>query len=149
MAPAPEEQDQDLLVPLMPAGFNVRGAALGRSDWTVAGFFRNAQRYDLVFFDDIMLVLYRLIQEGRTNSFRHGRATRIKLIFGYDADQIHVVIRDNGHGASEITDGIGFSGMRERLSAFKGKLEARNLVNGFELLATIPVTTVTYKGKKR
>jgi tetratricopeptide (TPR) repeat protein len=37
-------------------GFNVRGAALGRSDWAVAGFFRNVQRYDLVFFDDIMLV---------------------------------------------------------------------------------------------
>jgi len=94
--------------------------------------------------DDIMLVLYRLIQEGMTNSFRHGRATRIKLIFGYDADQIHVVIRDNGRGATEITDGIGFSGMRERLSAFKGTLEARNLMDGFEILATIPVTTVTY-----
>jgi signal transduction histidine kinase len=95
--------------------------------------------------DDIMLVLYRLIQEGMTNSFRHGRATRIMIVFGYDAGAIHVVIRDNGHGASEITDGIGFSGMRERLSSYHGKLEARNVVNGFELLATIPVTTVNYE----
>jgi signal transduction histidine kinase len=98
--------------------------------------------------DDVMLVLYRLIQEGMTNSFRHGRATRIMIIFGYDAGEIHVVIRDNGHGAAEITDGIGFAGMRERLSALSGQLEARNVVNGFELLATIPDKAAAFKDRE-
>jgi signal transduction histidine kinase len=98
--------------------------------------------------DDVMLVLYRLIQEGMTNSFRHGRATRIMIIFGYDAGQIHVVIRDNGRGAPEIEDGIGFAGMRERLSALDGKLEARNVVNGFELLATIPDKAAAFKDRE-
>jgi signal transduction histidine kinase len=95
--------------------------------------------------DDIMLVLYRLIQEGMTNSFRHGRATRIMIIFGYDAGEIHVVIRDNGRGAPEITDGIGFAGMQERMSALSGKLQARNVVNGFELLASIPYKSLSYE----
>lgn len=98
--------------------------------------------------DDIKLVLYRLIQEGMTNSFRHGRATKIKISFGYQDDQIHILMRDNGHGASDIKDGIGFSGMRERLTKFDGSLEAKNVVNGFELIATIPYATIPYKEKR-
>jgi signal transduction histidine kinase len=49
-----------------------------------------------------------------------------------------VTLWDNGVGTSEFTEGIGLSGIRERLNPLNGTLVARNTVDGFKLLITIP-----------
>jgi signal transduction histidine kinase len=90
------------------------------------------------FTEEVEAVLYRLVQEGLTNSFRHGRATAIDISFWMTERDLRITVRDNGVGASEFKAGIGLSGIHERLNPLGGTLLARNIVDGFELVITIP-----------
>jgi signal transduction histidine kinase len=83
--------------------------------------------------------IYHFIQEGLTNSFRHGRATSIEVLLWKDDEKIVVTLRDNGRGCESIKEGIGILGMRERLGKFGGTLELRNPAQGFEMCAEIPL----------
>ena len=85
--------------------------------------------------------LFRFVQEGLTNAFRHGKATRIQINLWRTPDELRASIRDNGQGLDSeepVEDGIGLSGMKERFSSFGGKIVAHNVADGFELSATIP-----------
>lgn len=84
-------------------------------------------------------VIIRFIQEGLTNSFRHGRATEIGVFFWREEGSLKVRIQDNGRGASELNEGIGISGMRERIEEVHGTLRFQNIPAGFELEAEIPM----------
>jgi signal transduction histidine kinase len=86
-------------------------------------------------------VIFRIVQEGLTNAFRHGKATRVRINLWQTEGEILVSVLDNGRGVApgtEATDGIGIAGMRERLSEYGGEIRLRSVVDGFELLATIP-----------
>lgn len=93
--------------------------------------------------EEIEAVVYRFVQEGLTNSFQHGRASAIDISFWMTERDLLVTLRDNGVGTSEFTEGIGLSGIRERLNPLGGTLAARNTVDGFELLIAIPYVTET------
>jgi signal transduction histidine kinase len=80
----------------------------------------------------------RFIQEGMTNAFRHGKATKITIYFWQTEKAIEISIRDNGAGAVEIKEGIGMIGMKERMEKLSGSVLAYNVVDGFELFASIP-----------
>jgi len=82
--------------------------------------------------------IYRLVQEGLTNAFRHGKATRISIIISYIDSCIHVSIWDNGRGSEKIKEGIGLKGMRERIEALEGTVETSSLQSGFTIKAKIP-----------
>jgi len=82
--------------------------------------------------------IYRMMQEGLTNSFRHGKSTRIRVAFWYEADVLSVSIWDNGSGCAEVVPGIGLSGMRERAEQLGGRVAAIGQVDGFKLTAYIP-----------
>lgn len=84
--------------------------------------------------------LYRFIQEGMTNAFRHGRATEIRLLFWLQNEILSITVHDNGVGASMIKDGIGFRGMKERIKALNGSFEAQSVPGGFEIIARVPVS---------
>lgn len=88
---------------------------------------------------EIDYVIYRTIQEGLTNAFRHGKAPRVIIRFWCVDNELKIVIRDNGVGASEIKEGIGLVGMRERIGRLGGTITARTVFDGFELLASIPI----------
>ena len=83
-------------------------------------------------------VVYRVVQESITNAIRHGKASRIQIeITRKDAD-LHIVIRDNGKGCSEIKPGFGLHHMKERVEMLGGDLEYRS-GDGFEVHAVIPI----------
>lgn len=84
-------------------------------------------------------LIFRMIQEGMTNAFRHGMATVITIIFWVDHGLLRLSIHDNGTGANDIVEGIGLAGMRERLEQLNGKLILKNVIDGFELSAEIPL----------
>ena len=88
---------------------------------------------------EIDAFIYQFVQEGLTNSFRHGKATRVRLHFWKDADAMRMHLWDNGVGAATITEGIGLLGMREQLGKLGGTLEARNVADGFKLSVEIPL----------
>ena len=86
--------------------------------------------------------MYRFVQEGLTNAFRHNKAARITIrVTLYEEDEIlHIRIWDNGAGASEITEGLGLQGMRERLKEVSGSMKYGNVVDGFVVSAMVPVS---------
>jgi len=84
--------------------------------------------------------LYRFLQEGMTNSFRHGKSTSIDISFRHDKGLVTVRMIDDGSGSKseEIHEGIGITGMRERLENLDGNLIATSVVGGFLLQAVVP-----------
>jgi len=84
-------------------------------------------------------ILYRIIQEGLTNSFRHGKASFVEVFLWRNEGEIGVSIRDNGSGAEgTLKEGVGFAGMRERLSEIEGVVKAHNIPTGFLVDVRIP-----------
>jgi len=90
--------------------------------------------------EEVDQVVYRMVQEGMTNAFRHGRATLITINFWQNDGSLNVVIRDNGVGAADYSEGIGLAGMSERIATLSGTLRAQSVADGFQLLATIPIS---------
>ena len=91
--------------------------------------------------EEIDQVLYRMIQESLTNAFRHGKATLIQVRLWIFGSELIVRIQDNGQGATEIKKGLGLHGMEERIQKLHGRLEAKNVIGGFEVIAWIPLKT--------
>jgi signal transduction histidine kinase len=87
---------------------------------------------------EVETVIYRFVQEGMTNSFRHGRATRIDIFFWHAEEELRLTLWDNGVGATEFKEGIGMNGLFERITPLGGRLTARGLPQGFELAIAIP-----------
>ncbi|MQA80245.1 MAG: two-component sensor histidine kinase [Streptosporangiales bacterium] len=99
------------------------------------------------------LTAYRVVQESLTNVQKHaeGAAVRVQLSFGPEA--LHVVVEDKGNGrpppATEVTSppalngaGHGIVGMRERVSAVGGSLEAGSRPGGgFQVSAVLPMAS--------
>ena len=85
-------------------------------------------------------ILFRLVQEGLTNAFRHGIAKHIWINMWITATEIRIVIWDNGKGTggTEIEKGIGLSGIQERFSEIGGTVTAGSVIDGFMLSAVIP-----------
>ena len=83
--------------------------------------------------------IYSFVQEGITNAFRHGRATRIKVLFWDSGDCLTVHVWDNGIGCPQPVDGIGLSGMKERVHELHGTMSAMNTDDGFEVCMRIPL----------
>ncbi len=90
-------------------------------------------------------ILYRVIQEGLTNAFRHGKATAIDLSFQSEDRQVILRIRDNGSpppGAERgepPRPGIGLAGLRDQVEALGGALASEKVADGFILTARIPL----------
>lgn len=96
--------------------------------------------------DTNALTVYRVVQEGLTNAFRHARARAIDVSIARDdpsdrppglgaRDGLTICVADNGHGISEpLRPGHGLTGMGERIWALGGKLEVLRRPEGGTLL---------------
>ena len=116
--------------------FGYISAAFKDTHIKVSVHFSNVPWY---FGGEIDPVVYRIVQEGITNAIRHGNATEIAVHLSLDAGQITVTINDNGGGAEDIVEGIGLSGIKERLRHVDGEVSAGNIRGGFRLCARIPL----------
>lgn len=81
---------------------------------------------------------YRFVQEGLTNAYRHGGASRVRITMWMGNDEVVMQIWDNGRGAQVIKEGIGLAGMRERMRDVGGSVSAGNTPDGFEVTARMP-----------
>lgn len=90
--------------------------------------------------DELDEVVYRLIQEGMINAYRHGRATVVWIRIWIERDHLCVMLSDNGAGAKEMGSGFGLLGMQERVHGLGGRLSWRTSPGaGFDLAAEIPL----------
>ncbi len=83
--------------------------------------------------------LYRMVQEGMTNAFHHGRATLISITLAEVDQNLTIRIRDNGIGSASVKKGIGLSGMEERVAEAGGWMQYRGQADGFEITALVPL----------
>ncbi|GGM08951.1 histidine kinase [Streptomyces fumigatiscleroticus] len=60
------------------------------------------------------LVIYRVAQEGLTNTARHSAADRAEVRLRPCGEGVELLVRDNGTGLGGAPEGAGISGMRER-----------------------------------
>jgi signal transduction histidine kinase len=87
---------------------------------------------------------YRILQEALTNAVKHAPQSRIAVHIDYGADKVTVEVQNDGPvspraGAQDV-GGFGLIGMRERVQALGGRLEAgpdRN--GGFTIRAELPL----------
>lgn len=91
------------------------------------------------------LAVYRMVQEALTNAVKHARATRASVRLVWSSDALDVEVLDDGPGPLvPVQGGHGLAGMRERLAAYGGELEAGPRAGGgFAVLGRIPLARVT------
>jgi signal transduction histidine kinase len=92
------------------------------------------------------LSAYRIVQEALTNVVKHAGPARAQVTIGYGDQDVTVEILDDGRGAATSTGegragtGHGLIGMRERVAAFGGDLEAGpGPDGGFRVAARLPL----------
>lgn len=92
------------------------------------------------------LSAYRIVQEGLTNTLKHGlEVTRATVTLRYRPDDLCVEVCDDGAasssgGGAEARTGHGLIGMRERVAMYGGELFAGPRTGGgFEVRARFPL----------
>jgi len=86
--------------------------------------------------------VYRIVQESLTNAARHAGAAKVSVRLAYGADDLTVRVEDDGTAdpACPPTPGVGLTGMRERVTALGGTLDAApRPEGGFAVLARLPL----------
>src|SRR4051794_14973645 len=76
--------------------------------------------------DGLALTTYRVVQEALTNVRKHaGPGVRVRVVVAVD-DAVSVLVEDDGRGAAVASGehGLGLIGMRERVTAHDGNLQA-------------------------
>jgi signal transduction histidine kinase len=96
----------------------------------------------------VELSAYRIIQEGLTNTLRHGGRARARVTITYGPGAFTVEVIDDGRGAAAALDdahqaGHGLIGMHERVALLGGTLEAGpEMSGGYRVVARIPLEAV-------
>ena len=92
------------------------------------------------------LSAYRIVQEALTNVVKHAGPARAQVVVGYRDHEVIVEVTDDGRGVTAPTGdgparvGHGLIGMRERVAAFGGDLEAGPRPGGgFRVAARLPL----------
>lgn len=92
------------------------------------------------------LSAYRIVQEGLTNTLKHGRGvTRATVVLRYRPGELCVEVSDDGtpsstDGDAEARTGHGLIGMRERVAMYGGELVVGpSAGGGFEVRARLPL----------
>jgi signal transduction histidine kinase len=91
----------------------------------------------------VALAVYRAVQEGLSNAWKHGKARVVQVTVSKAAGQVSAAICDDGQGASTASvapPGFGLIGLHERAEQLAGVLEAGPLPQGgFRLHLCVPL----------
>jgi PAS domain S-box-containing protein len=87
--------------------------------------------------------LYRLVQEGLTNTVKHARAASVWISLDYADGEICLSVEDNGEGfdPKDVSAGMGLQGIRDRFLILNGNLNIESAPGlGTHLYGSIPLT---------
>lgn len=82
-------------------------------------------------------MLHTNIMEALTNTSKHSNATRVDISIDINDKFIRLCIKDNGTGCANIKEGLGISGMKERIKNTGGSISISS-DNGFIIVCLIP-----------
>ncbi|MFE0253925.1 sensor histidine kinase [Streptomyces sp. NPDC059010] len=86
--------------------------------------------------------MYRIVQEALTNAARHAGPAKVGVQLAYGEGDLTIQVEDDGSAdpSSPPTPGIGLTGMRERVTALGGTLDAApRAEGGFAVRARLPL----------
>lgn len=81
---------------------------------------------------------FRIVQEAVTNVVRHAHGAPATVTIHYGDAGLRLTIADEGGRSLAISNGRGLIGMRERVAAFDGTLEAGSKDTGYEVRVELP-----------
>ena len=89
----------------------------------------------------VVLAAYRVVQEALTNVLKHAGASTAWVRVAREGDDVQVEVRDDGAGSASVGQGYGLAGMRVRVSAYGGQLDAGPTDGGgYRVRARIPAS---------
>lgn len=91
---------------------------------------------------DIIISIYRIIQESLTNISKHADATAVTLELTTNKNRFNLIIQDNGKGfdITENTTGFGLQSMRDRTLAVGGEFKINSSPGaGCQIMVDIPL----------
>ncbi|WP_206788056.1 sensor histidine kinase [Amycolatopsis sp. MtRt-6] len=107
------------------AGLDARLTVEGRCDAVPAAVDRTA---------------YRIVQESLTNVARHAAAASASVRIDHRPGALVIRVDDDGQATVDSAPGVGLTGMRERVTALGGRLQAGpRREGGFRVQAELPV----------
>jgi signal transduction histidine kinase len=88
--------------------------------------------------------LYRIVQEGLGNVFRHARASRVHVALGFAGGTVRLAIDDDGVGIGEAEPGArigyGMGNLRQRVEGLHGRIDVRSEPGaGTRIEVTVPI----------
>lgn len=92
----------------------------------------------------VIIQVFRVIQESLTNIVRHAKASQVKISLQIESDSEELIlsITDDGQGChlDQIGSGFGLLGMKERITLLGGQFSVRSQISkGMKILAKVPV----------
>lgn len=89
--------------------------------------------------EDQRVAVFRITQEGITNSMRHGNAAEVMIELSQEYHTVRLIIEDNGDGCAHIVEGYGLTGIRERVQKMQGKMTVKSRRGkGFLMMICLP-----------
>ncbi|MEW6171578.1 MAG: PAS domain-containing protein [Bacillota bacterium] len=85
------------------------------------------------------IVIYRIIQEALTNVAKHSEATEVDIYFSLQNEVLRIEILDNGRPQTELAEGTGLWGMKDRANLLGGDLVYGYTDAGFAVTLTVPL----------
>lgn len=87
------------------------------------------------------LSIYRIVQEGLTNSLKHAGGAHVDVIVSVGAQSVDIGIHDGGSATpGRVGSRRGLAGVAERVAVFGGEMSAGPAIDGgWTLRATLPV----------
>ncbi|MTI94647.1 MAG: sensor histidine kinase [Firmicutes bacterium] len=82
-------------------------------------------------------IISSIIKEALTNAARHSNASFVEIELDVRERIVRLFIQDNGSGCGDIKEGMGISGMKERVRNAAGSLTI-NATDGFSIVCVLP-----------
>ena len=99
------------------------------------------------FSQQALMTLYRVAQEGVTNSRKHAYATHVEVNVALSPQEASLVVHDDGKGfdTQVPASGFGLVGLRERLAILSGTLRVQSSQDtGTTLFAHLPRNPIAF-----
>ncbi|SHF95856.1 Signal transduction histidine kinase [Loktanella atrilutea] len=80
----------------------------------------------------ILICIYRFVQEGLMNAYRHAPDSKVTVSYHTSDDRMTVSVTDTGPGfdVSAPSEGLGLSGLRERVESIGGEFDISSQPHG-------------------
>ena len=94
----------------------------------------------------IKITVYRFIQEGLNNAYRHADGKGQEVSVTYKSKQLQIEVSDQGHGFDlnqQWNEQLGLTGMRERIESLGGFFSINSKINeGTKLIARLSLQNI-------